>query len=377
MRLVSFDVETTTFQKGSPFSRRNSLVLGGYYCSDVVSFFTPENISSFQQYLTSDTLLITFNGKFDLHWGRRYNLDFSNVKLWDCQLAEFLLSNQKNIFPSLDSCLQKYNLPLKIDVVKTEYWDKGIDTDSVPLPVLKEYLEGDLIKTFQVYQHQLKEFNDRPDLLKLFRLQCADELVLEEMEFNGLLYNVDECVKKEKELTIEIQQIEQALKVGYENIPINWDSSDHLSCFLYGGTIIDEQRIPIGTYKTGLKAGQVRNKVVRYEFKLPQLVKPSKGSELQKEGYYSTNEPTLRCLKANKSTRNRIDLLLRRAKLEKLRGTYFAGIPQLSKEMDWPTGKIFGQYNQCVARTGRIASSKPNQQNFPEEWKRMIISRYD
>lgn len=376
MKPIIYDVETTTFEKGSPFSRRNKLVLGGLHFDESFLYFDSFPPDPVQELLTKDCLLVGFNLKFDVHWGRNVGLDFSKVKVWDCQLAEFILSNQTNVFPSLDDCLRKYEMPLKLDIVKTEYWDKGIDTDEVPIDILLDYLNGDLRKTRAVFLKQLEEFNERPQALKLFRLQCADLMVLEDMEYNGLLYDEEEAEKRAKELEIDIQNIETELRIGYDQIPINFDSVDHVSCYLYGGTIVEERRMPIGVFKTGLKEGQPRHKIVKFNYALPPLVKPLKGSELQKEGYYSTDEGTLRSLKANRQSRKRIDLILKRSRLQKLRGTYYLGIPSLNKEMDWEDGRIFGQYNQCVARTGRIASSKPNQQNLAPEFKQLIVSRF-
>lgn len=374
MPIISYDVETTTFQKGNPFSRRNRLVLAGMYFGGKFLCVNDTDISRLQTYLDESPLLVTFNSKFDIHWGRRYGLDFSKVKLWDCQLAEFLLSCQQHMYPSLDSCADKYELPRKLDIVKTEYWDKDIDTSDIPYNILREYLEYDCKLTYEVYLRQLEEFKKEPEMFKLFRLQCADALVLEEMEFNGLLIDVESCRKEAEKATARIEEIEKELRIGYESIPINFNSNYHLSCFLYGGTISDDVREPIGVFKTGNRIGQVRYKIVTFKYDLPQLVKPLKGSELLEDGYYSTNEATLRSLKGNKALNRKLSLLFERSKLSKLCNTYFKGIRDLIEEMDWDDGRIYGTYNQCVARTGRIASSRPNQQNFPEEFKRWIIS---
>jgi DNA polymerase-1 len=60
---------------------------------------------------------------------------------------------------------------------------------------------------------------------------------------------------------------------------------------------------------------------------------------------------------------------LRLRELSKLKGTYIDGISEL---MD-PRGRIHTQYNQDVARTGRLSSSDPNMQNIPrpenDKWK--------
>ena len=44
--------------------------------------------------------------------------------------------------------------------------------------------------------------------------------------------------------------------------------------------------------------------------------------------------------------------------------------------MNWETNVLHGQLNQCVARTGRLSSSKPNLQNFDGEIKQLFGSRY-
>ena len=39
-------------------------------------------------------------------------------------------------------------------------------------------------------------------------------------------------------------------------------------------------------------------------------------------------------------------------------------------------GSIHGQFNQVVARTGRLSSSAPNMQNTPPELDKLLVSRY-
>lgn len=371
MTYLVLDVETTTFQKGNPFSRCNKLVVVG------IGNYLGMDKEVIQKELDSTKLLVGFNIKFDLHWLRNYELDFSRCAVWDCQLAAFLLSGQSTPYPSLNGVSSLYDLGSKLDVVLEEYWNKGIDTDQIPQEVLYEYLQQDLLLTEQVYHHQRKLFESEPQLYKLFRLQCQDLLVLQEMEYNGMLFDV---VSADKQAVIEEQrqlEIEKELKEGYEDIPINFQSRDHLSCYLYGGTIVDEARMPVGIYKTGAKVGLPRYKIVEYKYELPQLIKPPKGSELKKEGYYATDEGTLRSITASKQARHKLDLILERSKSSKLIGTYYRGIPELIREMDWPDGTIYGNFNQCVATTGRLSSSRPNLQNFAGSVDKLLISRYE
>jgi DNA polymerase I-like protein with 3'-5' exonuclease and polymerase domains len=129
-------------------------------------------------------------------------------------------------------------------------------------------------------------------------------------------------------------------------------------------------------FKTGAKVGQPRYKIVTHEYEFPRQFEPIKGSELKKDGYYATDEQTLKRLRGTKETKRFLGLLDKRAKLEKLRGTYYEGFPKKIAEMGWRDDIIHASYNSCVAVTGRLSSTQPNCQNIPPEGKRLCISRY-
>ena len=175
-----------------------------------------------------------------------------------------------------------------------------------------------------------------------------------------------------------MKDIEDGILSYFPDIPINLGSGDHVSCMLYGGTIIQEYKIPIGEYKTGNRIGQPRYKLMEQTYTLPRIVEPIKGSELAKEGYFSTDESTLENLKPDKKVKDIIRLLLERRGLEKLRGTYYDGIPKLIKKKNWKDNIVHGNLNQCVARTSRLSATQPNQQNMPPDCKRGCkITRMD
>ena len=160
-RVLIYDVETTISSRGSPFDNTNKLVMSGFkWCKDDYPFdcVTQNHLENTQCYFNASTLIVGFNIKFDLNWARRIGVDISNVCVWDCQLAEFLFNKQAKRYPSLDEACEKYGIPPKLDVVKTEYWEKGIDTDEIPVDILREYLEGDLDRTERVFKEQIKQF---------------------------------------------------------------------------------------------------------------------------------------------------------------------------------------------------------------------------
>ena len=374
MNVLALDTETTIWNNGNPFDSRNKLVCWSYAvpgdeCGDAVLWPSPHTI---QTKVDFADLIVGFNFKFDYHWLAKEGVDLTDKAIWDVQLAEFILSNQTNKFPSLDETCAKYGIEKKLDVVKTEYWDKGIQTDKIPWDVLREYAAHDAAITLKCYYEQLKVMTTAQ--IQLCKLQCQDLHILREMEANGLPFDEELCLERSKEVDDQISEIKQKLAAIYPNVPINFNSNDHLSAFLYGGVVKEEVKEHVGFFKTGAKAGQPKYKNAVVEHQLPRLYEPLKGSELQKEGMFSTDEGTLRKLKGKKQT---IELLLDLAKLEKRNGTYYKGLVKLREEMHWPQGKLHGQFNQCVASTGRLSSSKPNLQNFDSELQDIFITSFD
>lgn len=137
LNLLTFiDVETSTHNKGHPFDPRNFLVSYAYKhpgSSVVWKYYTDPDFLICLRLLVMETkLFIGFNIKFDLHWicialgGIRFE-----AEVFDCSLAEFILSGQKAGFISLNEALEQYGLSTKIDAVK-EYWEQGISTEYIP-----------------------------------------------------------------------------------------------------------------------------------------------------------------------------------------------------------------------------------------------------
>jgi DNA polymerase-1 len=375
--ILTSDWETTFYNRGNPFDERNFAVAlackqgpNAPHCE----FSLEEQYDT--AFLLDYDLCIFFNAKFDLHWYRKLGYTLPQ-RVWCCQVAEFILGGQQQRYPSLEDTSVKYGLGHKIDVIEKEYWSKGINTDAIPKDILSEYACQDVDLTYQVYLKQKEQFDNNPQLYRLFRLVMLDLLVLEEMEWNGLIYDEALCKHKSEDIDNQIQTIKKQLSSLCSYPALNFNSGDQLSAFLYGGSVVEEYKEHIGFYKTGLKAGQPKFQNKERVHILPQLVKPLAKSELKKEGFYATDEATLRKLKGGKKVKEIIELLLELSKLEKLNGTYYNGLPNVNKEMHWPAGKLHGQFNQCVAATGRLSSSKPNLQNFAGDCEDILISRYD
>lgn len=406
---LALDVETTTFQKGNPFSRQNKLCTVGHFDGttyidyDIEYTNTPygKQLESIKEAIEKSDLLIGFNIKFDLHWLRRYLDNLLLPAVWDSQLAEFLLCGQTQPYPSLSGALDRFILDSKHDRVRTEFWDNGIDTTEIPWDILSEYQKQDVIQTYKLYLKQKEQFEQgNPKLYELFKLQCKDLLILEEAEFNGMKLNVQQCNERASKYSAELRAIRESLESEIGDSRINFGSPDHISVLLYGGRITFKVR---ERYERVLKDGtrKERERWGTTEVEFERLVTPLARSEqaatrkmsddeLKRENQlrinagrrplqrlYSTDEHTLRGTKCKGKAKRIIDLLLRYSEIEKLVSTYYGALPKLIETMDWPEDELHGQFNQCVVVTGRLSSSKPNLQNLAGETKSLYISRYD
>ena len=378
------DVETTISNKGNPFDETNKLCYVGLLDTSHNLFSIEYNDQPYKKHLeeiqsriTNAEVLVGFNLKFDLHWLRKYGINFMGKRLWDCQLVHFILTGQQYPYPSLNSVAAYYNLGSKLDVVATEYWSNKIDTPNIPADILEEYLLGDLQLTQKVYEKQQKEFAlcTKP-MQRLISLHNQDLMVLQEMEYNGLIFDETKSTELGKELQTQITLLNKSLSEYHKLVEFNPSSNEHLSVLMYGGTIKVKRREVIGLFKTGDRKGQAKEKWVEHEIKFDRLVTPLKGSELTKEGYFSTDEATLKSLRGTKYAKELVELILTRATLEKRLTTYYTGLVDLRTSMNWPVNKLHGQLNQCVARTGRLSSSRPNLQNFDGEIKQLFGSKY-
>lgn len=369
MSPLVLDVETNGT---NPYDPNQSLLFTGIFdgstsrIDDIEFTRQPygDKIVSLQTCLESASLLVGFSFKFDISWGIRYGLDFSNSKVFCLQLAEYILAGQTIRMPSLDDCLIRRGLPTKLA------FDFNQDHSEQEW---RDYLAQDLLTEWLLFQQVLKDLEKQPGLKRLIFDSSQDLLVTQQMEKNGIKYDLEKSRRIAERIYGEIAEIDRGLQETMQYPWINWASGDHLSAILFGGIAKYSER---ESYERTLKSGEIRHKehwVVK-EHSFPRLVEPLE--KVKKEGYFKTDEGTLNSLKAGSQAQQIINLVLERSKLDKKVGTYYNGIPKLYDSMNWEDSLIHGQLHHCVTRTGRMSSSTPNLQNLEEGVRECLISRF-
>lgn len=386
MKPLVIDTESTGATNGTnanPYTASNCLCFIGAGDGEFHSFKIEYDkfpyggrLGEFTNILSRADLLIGFNLKHDLAWIRRYGVVLPTCSLWDCQSVQFVLNKQRTPWLSLDEVANFYGVGKKIDLIKTKYWNNGIDTDQIPENELLEYLEQDVSLTTDIFIEQFKIYQSLPeDERALIDLVNEDSWVLHEMEWNGLYYDFELAKENNKKIEDQVTEIDRTLYDLHGYSFLSHTSRHHLSALLYGGLVTEKVR---ESYDRILKDGTVKRRE-RWGIKetiLSRLVEPLDGTLNKDKKTYSTEESVLRKLRAKGVAKRVISLLLERAKLEKLRSTYFEGFIDLNKKMEWEPNVLHGQFNQCVAVTGRLASKQPNEQNLPDLSRKCVVSRW-
>lgn len=259
------------------------------------------------------------NIKYDLHVLKKGGMPVKHV-CFDTMIASYLLRSHFHRH-SLDELAKEYfgkeKTPISALIGKGK---KAISMDQVPLQQVADYCCEDVDYTTRLYEVLKKELPER-NLEALFEdLEMPLLKVLQEMEEKGIFLDVHVLEKQSHEVEKDLKILEkQIYSLAGEEFNIN--SPKQLSDILF------------------------------QKLKLPTPKKTSTG--------FSTNADVLEKLQADHPIAEKI---LEYRKLEKLRSSYLASLPQ---EINPETGRIHCTFNQSVAATGRLSCQNPNLQTIP------------
>ncbi|MCK4871846.1 MAG: DNA polymerase I [Phycisphaerales bacterium] len=273
------------------------------------------------------------NLKFDLLILRNAGVSMRGA-LFDTMVASYLVdasrSSHKLDYLAL-GLLNHHCIPIT-DLIGTKGRGKTQKTfDQVPLDVAATYAAEDAdiaLRLKEHFQPQLRAMG----IEKLFRdTEMPLVAVLAELEWNGIRVDPDELDRQADLLRERIS----GLKGDIQNAaprPFNPDSPKQLSNILFSPTDAADPGLglrPIKKTKTG----------------------------------YSTDVEVLEKLAADPDVTSPIPtLIVEYRTLTKLVNTYLTA---LAAAINPDTGRVHASFNQTVAATGRLSSSKPNLQNIP------------
>jgi len=381
---IAVDVETTLngnedIGSAHPMCPENRVVAFGMTDSTgrPVAFY--EDAAAFEFSLKSypkvGAIFCGHNFAFDMLYMFRTKPSLKELiqksRVWDTQIAEYIITGQRSKFSSLDDLALKYGFPLKDDKVKA-YFENGLGSEKVPFELLVTYLKQDVEVTWKIANKQW-EIAKAQDQLTLIQTQMEALQATTEMMYNGL--HIDKATLDS--YTIEVVNSFVDCKLGLEaktvgyiedvNSPMQW------SKFFFGGKKKIRVNEEVGVYKNGKPKFKLADKVVTVEPFIDYKPDPEKVSA--KTGQISVDDSVLTDMldhTFNVKAREIINNLLEYRTVSKQLSTYVQG---LSKHVI--NDYIHGKLNHTQTVTGRLSSTSPNLQNISNNpIKKIFNSRW-
>lgn len=407
----------------------------------------PESPKDLQEALDWADIFVAHNAKFDILWLLESGFHIPK-RVWCTMIGEYVEARGKWVPISLKESAIRRNVTRKKDDLVSEMFDSGVGFEAMPLDIVIDYADTDVLSCAEIFIQQWKYYNSPasrslPNIIKLMNEML---LFLVEIERNGIAIDGNELARVKKEFEDELAQLQKDLNAivvdVMGDIPINLNSGEDITKVVYSREVIDKN-LHKATFNIGKDefgndqypprmsptqfANAVRTTTRRVEKATALHCRDCKGKgvirKTKKNGEPFKNEskcpfcggvgftlagqgrvaglklvpegPRDASINGFKAGSDEIDRLIDQAKrkdnlqaveflTKKKRlnavntylNSFVGGIERWTRE----DGILHANFNQCVARTGRLSSSDPNFQNQPKGHKfpvrRTVVSRW-
>ena len=378
---AAIDVETTLNGNedvglAHPMHPDNRIVAYGLLSGDFsMATYESKEFWGVLNSLKPQVIFCGHNISFDLMYlyeeDEKYKTFFQDSRIWDTQLAEYILSGQQTKFSSLDELSIQYGLPVKDDAIK-KYFQAGMGSEYIPKDELTPYLLQDIANTKAIALLQYERALESNQLV-LISSQMGALHATTDMMFNGLHIDTTALDKYTVEVVNEYVEVKLDLEELAKDHIDDINSPKQWSQFFFGGTKKVKVKEEVGVYKNGNTKFKLVEKTVKIKPFIKYTPDPDKISA--KTGQVSVDDTVLNDMLAHTFNAEAIGLinkLLKYRELSKQLSTYVQG---LSKHMIGDF--IHGKLNHTATVTGRLSSTNPNLQNISNNpIKQIFTSRF-
>lgn len=284
-KVMILDLETNNHPYygavASPRHPDNYVVMTGYAIEDTPFsgeitgsiYHSKEEASDWLNIPDDVSLIVAHNAPYEMDWflaqQREKFLKFlqRGGRVFCTAYAHYLLSNQQDTYPSLDTIAPLYGGTPKVDGVKL-LWAQGILTADIDKDLLSEYLygpEGDIANTRTVFWSQVKQLQDR-DMWDMALERMEGMLFCAFAMDSGLYVDKENAYRRLEEHTAELTELQKSFAEYRKNFPAECvfkESSDyHMSAWLFGGPVKYPARVP----RTDNEGGIIYEKLDCFKF---------------------------------------------------------------------------------------------------------------
>jgi DNA polymerase I-like protein with 3'-5' exonuclease and polymerase domains len=209
--------------------------------NDIESGAKPDEL---QAALDWADMMVAHNAKYDVMWLLESGFKLP-AKIYCTLVGEYILARGTRVELSLEqTALRRKVTHKKADLTKA-YWDDGIGFEAMPLPIVLEYAEADVLSCAETFICQQQDWLqlDNTSLVNIVELMNDMLLFIVEIERNGCSIDLERLdaigLDYEKELVvIEKRMIEIASEVMGDT-PINLRSNADISKIIYSREVVE------------------------------------------------------------------------------------------------------------------------------------------
>lgn len=342
------DFETTNKDYGHARHDNNRLVLGWIYYKADNDWIPINNLTELGDNLGrlySCDFIVAHNAKFELQWLKRSGANLTKILPWCTMIGEYVRAGNRKWKLGLDATAARYGLGGK-DTVVSRLIVSGVCPSNIPRSLLDSYCFQDVALTLAIFKKQ-RELIHEDGLKPIMLTRCMFTPVVADLELRGMHLDKDRVM--EKYTTYSERLFATNAELDEITGGINMASPLQVATFMYKELKIPEPKDRFGNIIAGM---------------------PKEGWP---DGVPKTGKLAMAYLKPkNKKQRRFIELLTIASVFRKKMSAYLERFKDASEN----DSMIYGQLNQTVTRTHRLASSRPNIQNIDRELKQCFASRH-
>lgn len=277
-KILIWDVETQTHpwygNVASPHNPDNYIVASGYRIDTVddagqvhvgethsVYYNSKEEFLAAppEQWLPINPevqILVAHNSQYEIKWGLTHARQVLEAflkrggRIACTAMAEYLISHQQELYPSLSETTVKHGGTHKVDGVKI-LWENGVLTSDIDKALLLEYLagpSGDIDNTALCFYSQQQKLAEQ-GMTTMYWERCDSLLAFAYCEWFGLYVDREVAEKNRQAQEAEIAALQKELyKLLPTDLPeeleFNWGSYYHMSALVYGGPVKYRHKVP-------------------------------------------------------------------------------------------------------------------------------------
>lgn len=190
-------------------------------------------------------VIVGHNVKYDLMWLEACGFPVSHLQAYDTMIGEYILARGVRIPLSLEETAIRRNVTHKKSELINSYFKNEVGFEQIPLPIVDEYLEADVLSTAEIFIDQTREFvlHKNRTLWNIVILMNEMLLFLAEIEKNGIKIDEDKLLEIEQDYKTELKQLEYDLeKIAREvlgDTPFSLTSGVDISKIVYSREVTD------------------------------------------------------------------------------------------------------------------------------------------